>query len=103
MKSAALADSLVASQAYGRAGQIKPEAGAEAAQGGFGAALKEVINQTAEASAGSEQVAVETLTREADLVDVATAVTNAEVVLDTVVAVRDRVISAYQEIMRMPI
>jgi flagellar hook-basal body complex protein FliE len=35
--------------------------------------------------------------------DVVTAVTNAEVALDTVVAVRDRVISAYQEIMRMPI
>ena len=30
-------------------------------------------------------------------------VTNAEVTLQTVVAVRDRVIAAYQEILRMPI
>ena len=31
------------------------------------------------------------------------AVSNAEVALQTVVAVRDKVVSAYQEIMQMPI
>jgi flagellar hook-basal body complex protein FliE len=31
------------------------------------------------------------------------AVTNAQVALQTVVAVRDRVISAYQDILKMPI
>jgi flagellar hook-basal body complex protein FliE len=35
--------------------------------------------------------------------DVVTAVSNAEMTLQTVVAVRDRVLNAYQEIMRMPI
>ena len=39
----------------------------------------------------------------ADLTEVVTAITNAEVTLQTVVAVRDRMISAYQQIMRMPI
>jgi len=34
---------------------------------------------------------------------VVTAVTNAEVTLQTVVAVRDKVISAYQDILRMPV
>jgi flagellar hook-basal body complex protein FliE len=43
------------------------------------------------------------VTGEADLTDVVTAVTNAELTLQTVVSVRDRLISAYQEIMRMPI
>jgi flagellar hook-basal body complex protein FliE len=43
------------------------------------------------------------VTGEADIVDVVQAVGNAEITLQTVVAVRDRVISAYQEIMRMPI
>jgi len=38
-----------------------------------------------------------------DLVDVVTAVQAAEVSLETVVAIRDKVIAAYQEIMRMPI
>jgi len=38
-----------------------------------------------------------------ELTDVVTAVSNAEVTLQTVVAVRDKVIAAYQDIMRMPI
>jgi len=38
-----------------------------------------------------------------ELHEVVTAVANAEVTLQTVVAVRDRVVSAYQDIMRMPI
>ena len=37
----------------------------------------------------------------AELVDVVTAVANAETTLETVVALRDRMISAYQDIMRM--
>ena len=37
------------------------------------------------------------------LIDVVTAVSSAEAQLETVIAVRDQVISAYQEIMRMPI
>ena len=43
------------------------------------------------------------VTGKAELTDVVTAVTNAELTLQTVVAVRDRVIQAYQEILRMPI
>lgn len=39
----------------------------------------------------------------AELVDVVTAVSSAQASLETVMAVRDQVISAYQEIMRMPI
>jgi flagellar hook-basal body complex protein FliE len=38
-----------------------------------------------------------------DLIDVVTAIGAAETALDTVVAVRDRVVSAYSDIMRMQI
>jgi len=38
-----------------------------------------------------------------DLVDVATAIGAAEMALDTLVAVRDRVVGAYSDIMRMQI
>lgn len=38
-----------------------------------------------------------------DLADLVTAVSNAELTLNTVVAVRDKIIGAYQEIIRMPI
>ncbi len=40
---------------------------------------------------------------EADLKDVITAVANAEQTLETVVAVRDKVLAAYNEILKMPI
>jgi flagellar hook-basal body complex protein FliE len=40
---------------------------------------------------------------EAELLDVVTAVSAAEISLETVVAVRDEVVRAYQEILRMPI
>jgi flagellar hook-basal body complex protein FliE len=37
------------------------------------------------------------------MVDVVTAVAETETAIDAVVAVRDRVIAAYEEIMKMPI
>ncbi len=50
-----------------------------------------------------EKMSARAVTGEADITDVVSAVTSAELTLQTVVAVRDRMISAYQEIMRMPI
>ena len=50
-----------------------------------------------------EQVAASQVTGQADVVNVVNAVNSAELTLDTVVAVRDKVISAYQNIMQMPI
>jgi flagellar hook-basal body complex protein FliE len=51
----------------------------------------------------SENVAAQALTGKADLTDVITAVSDAEASLNTVVAIRDRVISAYQDIIKMTI
>jgi flagellar hook-basal body complex protein FliE len=39
----------------------------------------------------------------ANIVDVVTAVTETEVAIESLVSVRDKVIQAYEEIMRMPI
>ena len=50
-----------------------------------------------------EKMSARAVTGEADLTDVVQAVTDAELTLQTVVAVRDRMVGAYQEIMRMPI
>ena len=49
-----------------------------------------------------EQMAAKQVAGQADIVDVVNAVNNAELTLDTVVAVRDKVIAAYQSIMQMP-
>ncbi len=51
----------------------------------------------------AEELSLKQISGEADLKDVVTAVANAEHTLETVVAVRDKVLSAYQEILRMPI
>ncbi|WP_417317921.1 flagellar hook-basal body complex protein FliE [Emcibacter sp.] len=71
--------------------------------GSFSAVLKESLGATAEAVATNEATGIQALNKQADLVDVVTNVQNAEMVLDTVVAIRDKVISAYQDIIRMPI
>jgi flagellar hook-basal body complex protein FliE len=39
----------------------------------------------------------------ANIVDVVTAVAETEVAIDTLVSVRDKVVAAYEEIMKMPI
>lgn len=83
------------------AGESAP---AQRAQGGnffdmVGGALKEAAGT----GYRSELVATKALSGKADLTDVVTAVADAETALNTVVAIRDRVISAYQDIIKMPI
>ncbi len=70
---------------------------------GFSDLVKNALGDAVEAGRKSEGVALQAVANQADLNEVVTAVTNAEVTLQTVVAIRDRVIQAYQEIMRMPI
>ena len=65
--------------------------------------LKEAGAEAAQTLRASEQTSVNGLAGKADLSDIVTAVSQAEATLQTVVAVRDRVIQAYQDIMRMPI
>lgn len=51
----------------------------------------------------AEELSLKQIFGEADLKDVVTAVANAEHTLETIVAVRNKVLNAYQEILRMPI
>lgn len=51
----------------------------------------------------AENISLQGLQGKADLTDIITAIGKAELSLQAVVTVRDRVISGYQEIMRMPI
>lgn len=65
--------------------------------------LKAKAEESVDTLRKSEDMSAKAVTGEADITDVVQAVTSAELTLQTVVAVRDRMISAYQEIMRMPI
>ena len=78
--------------------------GATAGSGdGFVDALKGAAESWVETLQQSEQKSAQAVTGQVDIRDVVMAVNNAEVTLQTAVAVRDKVIAAYQEIMRMPI
>lgn len=104
---------LEASAAYARAlkrpvqpsdaGMAMGGAAGQAQGGGFGSLVEELATEAVQATRQAEAVSRQTVTGKADLVDVVTAVTAAETALETVVAVRDRVVSAYQELMRMQI
>lgn len=69
----------------------------------FGDLLKSAMDGATKAAKVAEHKIVDQVAGKAELVDVVTAISSAEASLETVMAVRDQVISAYQEIMRMPI
>lgn len=99
---------LAAAKAYATAQQamaVDPGANAEAMApgGGFGDILKSAMADVMKSSKNAETQMANQVQGKAQLVDVVTAVSSAEQSLETVMAIRDQVISAYQEIMRMPI
>ena len=97
---------LLAAKAYAAVQSGAPPS-PKAAAGGEGPDFAQVLNQTlgdmVQSSHRAEQAMAAHTQGRAQLVDVVTAVSSAQSSLETVMAVRDQVISAYQEIMRMPI
>ena len=69
----------------------------------FGQLVKDAMGALNEASRNSETQAQAMAAGKANMVDVVTAVSETEVAIDTLVSVRDKVIAAYEEIMKMPI
>jgi flagellar hook-basal body complex protein FliE len=69
----------------------------------FGSMLNSAVGSVSKAGNAAEMAVTNAAMGRGDLVDVVTAVAAAEATLETVIAVRDEVIKAYQEIMRMPI
>ncbi|GAB5389877.1 MAG: flagellar hook-basal body complex protein FliE [Alphaproteobacteria bacterium] len=67
----------------------------------FATVLEESAKTAINQIQASEEMSAKAMTGDANLTDVVLAVNNAEMTLQSVVAVRDRVIGAYQEIMRM--
>ncbi|WP_337996020.1 flagellar hook-basal body complex protein FliE [Oleispirillum naphthae] len=87
------------------AGAATGESAAAAVQPGqaFADMIKDNLTEAVDAGKKSEQMSLLALQGKADLREVVNAVANAETALQTVVAVRDRVLSAYQEILKMSI
>jgi flagellar hook-basal body complex protein FliE len=69
----------------------------------FTAILKDAMSAVEDMGHKSDAQSRALATGKSNMIDVVTAVSETEVAIDAVVAVRDRVISAYEEIMKMPI
>jgi flagellar hook-basal body complex protein FliE len=69
----------------------------------FAQHLGRLVTDTSGALKSAEAASARQVAGKGDLIDVVTAIGAAETALDTMVAVRDRVIGAYSEIMRMQI
>ncbi len=69
----------------------------------FGDMVVDVVSDSTKTIARAEQVGAAALVDNASMEELVEAVNNAEITLKTVVAVRDRVINAYQDIIKMPI
>lgn len=91
-----------------RAYQLAAQASSSGGVGGgdavdFGGLVQEAIRQAGNSATVAENQGLAVAAGQGDIVDVVTAIAAAETQLQTVIAVRDQVISAYQEILRMPI
>ena len=69
----------------------------------FSALLGDALNAATTATNKEQALATQAIAGKASLPDVAAAVNQAEITLNTVVAIRDHVVNAYQTIMNMPI
>lgn len=91
-------------KAAGKAGldgmQPRDQSGAGA---DFGQMVRDAAESAIETLQQGETQSLKAAAGQADLTEVVTAVSQADITLQTVVAVRDRVVQAYQDILRMPI
>ncbi len=87
--------------ARGRTASAEPKAGPSGSE--FADLVKGAIEEAKNIGEKSEQLSIAGITGSADISQVVTAVAEAEVTLQTVVAIRDKVLDAYKDIIRMPI
>lgn len=102
-----MVNSLIATNAYNN--QMKLQSGIsdatgqeETANSSFSSLLKDSLNNAIDTQYKTEHVKMDALVGNVDITDLVTAISSAELSLNTVVAIRDKVIGAYQDIIRMP-
>jgi len=99
-----------AATAYGNAAKLlaqpvkSPGKADPATQGAeFAKFLSDSVQGVVDGGRASDRMALDLVNGKGDVVDVVTAISQTEIAMETMVTIRDRVISAYEEIMRMPI
>lgn len=87
-----------AANAYARV-----DSGDAGGTGSFGSVLQNAIGGAIETGHTAETEAMQAIAGDGNLTEVVTALSRAELALQTATAIRDRVVQAYQDIMKMPI
>jgi flagellar hook-basal body complex protein FliE len=90
-----------AAEAYGRTARAGGASGDAA--NSFGSAMTQALDEAVQTGHAADGQAMQALSGKGNLTDVVAAVSHAEMTLQTATAIRDRVVQAYQDIMKMPI
>ena len=69
----------------------------------FSTVLKNIASESVGSLQSAEQISLDGLGNKADIQAVVEAMAQAEMTVKTITAVRDKVVEAYQEILRMPV
>lgn len=76
---------------------------AEGGEGGFGAALQRAVQGVVNVSRNADVVSTQALQGQGSVTDVVLAVSRAELALQTATTLRDKMVNAYQDVMRTQI
>ena len=91
-----------AKAATGQGGNALDAAGGATPQS-FADMVSGAVNDATTQAQKADQVSAAAVTGQADLVSVVTSLSETELAMETLVGLRDRVIGAYEQIMRLPI
>lgn len=92
-----------AAAAYRAAAAAPAAPGLPAEGGGFGGLLQRALQQGVEVGRSAEAASTAAMLGQGGVTEAVLAISRAELTLQATVAVRDRVVAAYQDIMRMPL
>lgn len=74
-----------------------------ASEGGFGAALQRAVQGVVNSQRSADATSTQALQGQGSVTEVVLAVSRAELALQTATTLRDKMVSAYQDVMRLPI
>jgi len=92
-----------AAAAYRAASGLGTATQAAGEGGGFGGMLQRAMEQGVQIGRSADAASTAAMLGQGSVTDAVLAISRAETALQTAVAVRDRVVAAYQDVMRMPI
>ncbi len=98
-----IANPVAAANAYASSAKTAQTAGLGKDMPSFSQFIRSSAQSALETLRGGEKAQSHAVTGAATLTEVVEAVNSAELTLQTVVAIRDKLVGAYQDIMRMPI